>query len=122
MRSLFLNLVLLTVAVQSVWWKDGKSNKVDFWGLEKGSFQPRVTLRHPAPRPMSLRAVCNEPPAMRCKTKMVCKEPCLGHILVTGGTGFIGSHTVTELLNQGYKVSQKGGFEFGERTGFRLYL
>ena len=25
-------------------------------------------------------------------------------ILVTGGTGFIGSHTVVELLNAGYNV------------------
>lgn len=25
-------------------------------------------------------------------------------ILVTGGTGFIGSHTVVELLNAGYDV------------------
>ena len=25
-------------------------------------------------------------------------------ILVTGGTGFIGSHTVVELLNAGYEV------------------
>lgn len=27
------------------------------------------------------------------------------HILVTGGTGYIGSHTVVELINKGYKVS-----------------
>ena len=27
-----------------------------------------------------------------------------GPILATGGTGFIGSHTVVELLEQGYDV------------------
>jgi UDP-glucose 4-epimerase len=27
------------------------------------------------------------------------------HILVTGGTGYIGSHTVVELINSGYEVS-----------------
>ena len=26
-------------------------------------------------------------------------------ILVTGGTGYIGSHTVVELLNKGYDVA-----------------
>lgn len=29
----------------------------------------------------------------------------MSHILVTGGTGFIGSHTVLELLNENYTVS-----------------
>ncbi|MFU8812473.1 MAG: UDP-glucose 4-epimerase GalE [Balneolaceae bacterium] len=29
----------------------------------------------------------------------------MNHILVTGGTGFIGSHTVLELLNDGYDVT-----------------
>ena len=28
-----------------------------------------------------------------------------GRILVTGGTGYIGSHTVVELQNAGYEVS-----------------
>jgi len=27
-----------------------------------------------------------------------------GKILVTGGTGYIGSHTAVELINQGYEV------------------
>ena len=27
-----------------------------------------------------------------------------GKILVTGGTGFIGSHTTVELINKGYEV------------------
>ena len=27
-----------------------------------------------------------------------------GTILVTGGTGYIGSHTTVELINAGYKV------------------
>eukprot|EP01138_Halocafeteria_seosinensis_P004402 gb/GECG01004503.1/.p1 GENE.gb/GECG01004503.1/~~gb/GECG01004503.1/.p1 ORF type:complete len:150 (+),score=18.30 gb/GECG01004503.1/:1-450(+) len=29
----------------------------------------------------------------------------MSHILVTGGTGFIGSHTVVEMLNVGYNVT-----------------
>ena len=28
----------------------------------------------------------------------------MGKILVTGGTGFIGSHTCVELLNEGYEI------------------
>ena len=27
-----------------------------------------------------------------------------GKILITGGVGFIGSHTVVELLNEGYDI------------------
>ena len=36
-------------------------------------------------------------------------------ILVTGGTGFIGSHTVVELLNAGYDVVVADNFYTASR-------
>jgi len=39
------------------------------------------------------------------KSKMADTAAHVGHILVTGGSGFIGSHTCIELLNNGYKVT-----------------
>ena len=37
---------------------------------------------------------------LKTKTSLLMKE----RILVTGGTGYIGSHTVVELQNAGYEV------------------
>lgn len=54
----------------------------------------------------------------------------MGKILVTGGAGFIGSHTCVELLNDGYEVvvvdnlsnsSRKALDRVEEITGKRLF-
>lgn len=37
-------------------------------------------------------------------------------ILVTGGTGFIGSHTIVELLNAGYEVVAIDNFANSKRS------
>ena len=39
-----------------------------------------------------------------CMVSLKVKEVNTMAILVTGGTGFIGSHTVVELLQAGYEV------------------
>ena len=35
------------------------------------------------------------------------------HILITGGAGFIGSHTAERLLNRGDRVTVLDAFDFG---------
>lgn len=41
-------------------------------------------------------------------------------ILVTGGTGYIGSHTTVELQNAGYEVISIDNFiQFGDRCARR---
>ena len=43
------------------------------------------------------------------------KEECFMKILVCGGAGYIGSHTVKELLDKGYEVVVIDSLETGHK-------
>ncbi|SHJ33014.1 NAD dependent epimerase/dehydratase family protein [Desulfofundulus thermosubterraneus DSM 16057] len=42
--------------------------------------------------------------------------------LVTGGAGYIGSHTIKELLQAGYKVTVLDNLSRGHRAGGKRFL
>jgi len=46
-------------------------------------------------------------------------------ILITGGAGYIGSHTCVELLNSGYEISlnmnRKGKFRKAEKISNKIF-
>ena len=62
------------------------------------------------PPPMRMDAHCPTSvvtPPKQCAQPVVCTADagCPGHILVTGGAGYIGSHTTLHLLEAGYHVT-----------------
>ena len=77
-----------------------RSAEAEFTAQSEAHEDPKgvygFTLSCPAPL---------ETPPTQCSGPPACLKDGCKQILVTGGSGFIGSHTVLELLNAGYMVT-----------------